>query len=143
MEIRNAEKNDVPIIYEMGSETEEFDVTDNEEIFWDKDSLDSWFDNQKDICLVAEENDQIVGFILSHIHIPTGKVEIENIFVEEAYRGQGVASELFQNLLNDYESGDAEFGVEITMEDNTKIHEFNRKMGFRRGSNVIWWDYEF
>lgn len=143
MRIRSANKKDSSRIYEMGTETREFEVSDDEDIFWNKSTLEQWFSNSKDVCLVAEKDNQIVGFILSHIHIPTGKVEIENIFVGEAYRGQGVASELFQNLLDDYESQDAEFAVAITLEDNTKIHEFNRKMGFQRGSNVIWWDYEF
>jgi len=92
---------------------------------------------------VAEENDKVVGFILSHIHRPTGKVEIENIFVEDSHRKRGIASGLCQRLLDDYESEDADFAVAITMQDNHKIHDFNRKMGFQRGSDVVWWDYNF
>lgn len=84
-------------IYEIGTDNEEFEVSDDKDIFWDKDSLEYWFDNQNNVCLVAEENEEIVGFVLSHIHIPTGKVEIENIFVEDSHRKRGIASKLFKN----------------------------------------------
>ena len=143
MEIRSAEKEDSSEVYEMGTDTEEFEVSDDEDIFWDKDSLEYWFDNQKDVCLVAEENEEIVGFVLSHIHIPTGKVEIENIFVADSYRERGIASELFKQLLNNYESAEVDFAVAITLQDNDKIHEFNRKMGFEKGDTVVWWEYNF
>ena len=143
MKIRSAEKDDAEEVYNIGTDTEEFEVSDDEDIFWDEDSLEYWFDSQKDVCLVAEDNGEIVGFVLSHIHIPTGKVEIENIFVADSYRERGIASELFKQLLNDYESEDADFAVAITLQDNYKIRKFNQRMGFQKGDTVVWWEYNF
>lgn len=143
MNVRSAEKEDSSKICEIGTDTEEFEVSEEEEIFWDEDSLKKWFDNQKDVCLVAEENEEIVGFVLSHIHMPTGKVEIENIFVADSHRERGIGSELVKQLLNDYESEDADFAVAITLQDNYKIHEFNQRMGFQKGDTVVWWEYNF
>jgi ribosomal protein S18 acetylase RimI-like enzyme len=143
MEIRRAEKEDSSRVYEIGTGTEEFEVSDDEDMFWDKDSLESWFNNQKDVCLVAEESGEVVGFVLSHIHMPTGKVEIENIFVADSHRRCGIATELCQRLLNDYQSKNANFAVALTLQDNDKIHNLNQKVGFQKGENMVWWEYEF
>jgi len=74
---------------DLGTNVDEFEVSQDEVVFWDKASLEKWVRSEKDQCFVAEMDGDIIGFILSHIHNPTGKVEIENVYIKEEFRREG------------------------------------------------------
>lgn len=142
LNVRDARESDIGKIIKLGTEVDGFAVSDDDEIFWSEDSLESWIDSNKDVCLVAESGYDLVGFVLSHIHEPTGKVEIENIYVKKDFRREGVAERLYDELMSEYDSMDASFVVSLVKKDNHVMHGFSKKMDFDKGENIIWWEYE-
>lgn len=142
--IRNIKKSDISEIINIGKSTEEFDISEDEEKFWPEESLRKWIDNDDDIILVAEKDNNIIGFILSHMHKPTGKVEIENIYVKKDYRREGIGRSLQEELLSRYKKKkESVFAVGLVLKNNKKMHNFKEDMNFERGENLVWWEYKF
>src|SRR5688500_5102121 len=103
MLIRQIDKNDVPLICQLQKQLFEEDIIHGfvpetaEEI---EKSFNSYF-------LVAEINDEIIGFICGKIRmsdglavIPKGSyLEIENLYVAPQFRKQGIGGRLVDELL--------------------------------------------
>jgi ribosomal protein S18 acetylase RimI-like enzyme len=63
-------------------------------------------ENERSIFYVAEENELLIGYILGYIsNLPYRRInpicEIENMFVEEKYRGSGIGSDLIKRVRED------------------------------------------
>ncbi|MEO6908116.1 MAG: ribosomal protein S18-alanine N-acetyltransferase [Abditibacteriaceae bacterium] len=75
-----------------------------EEVFmdsWSRDSLSSLFDIERNVVLVACQNDVVKGYITGwHVH---GEAEIARLGVLHEVRKQGIASGLITSLINEFD----------------------------------------
>lgn len=137
IKIRDMSPEDANTVYRLGVNTEEYEVAESEEIFWSIEQLKKWSKKEDDVNLVAQSDGEIVGYILSHIHNPTGKVEIENLYVDPNWRRNGIGKKLMDSLIDSYDN--AEFFVGLVLKTNDSMHKFMNRCDFDRGEDVIWW----
>lgn len=139
---RRMETGDVEQVYSSGIKVEEFEVSleeAKESPFWPKNVLYEWVKSD-DVLLVAEDGEKIVGYILTRLHQPTGKADIENIFVDENYRKQGIASMLLSECLKQLKSKGARYVCVLTKTNNKSTIEFLKKNNFNKGYEFVWMD---
>lgn len=70
--------------------------------YWTNDEILAWIRDSSDYCIGAFANNILIGFGLTHYHKATNKVHIENIFVLEQYRNEGVAQRLVFDIIAYY-----------------------------------------
>ena len=98
MNIRPATKNDLPVIYEFicGLEEQRFDFDRFAACF------EQCFHNRANHYLIAEANGKPVGFLSCHgqmlLHHCGLVYEIQELYVDEAYRSHGVGKQLLAAL---------------------------------------------
>ncbi len=106
--------------------------TDNEIDEYTRDNLDN-----KNIILLIEENDTIIGYGIWKIKeedwewTQIQKIgQIEQLFIDKTYRGKWFAQKLLQNFEDLFQKQWASH-IEISVFAlNTKAHEFYKKYGF-------------
>ena len=91
---------------------------------------------------VAQAEEGLVGFLcaqlLKSICYRVFYVEITELFVEEAFRGQGVGRALMQTAENYYrEMGIHDFQL-FTGRDNQNAQQFYERMGYRRDDDILY-----
>lgn len=137
--IRKMEPRDGDDVYSLGINQKEFSSENGS--FWTKEQLEKWCQSQSDILLVAEKDNIIVGFSLYAAHTPTGKVTCENLYVDQAARGLGIAGALIEEGLKRIK----ELGYPYVMfcvnaKDRESFASFLEKYGFKKGAEVLWVD---
>ncbi len=96
--IRNVKETDIKILAHIYKE-----LYDNADIgeYWTIESaeklLNYWYEKQKDLFLVAEENCEVVGAIMSGIKpwFDGNRLIDSEIFVSSKYQGKHIAKDLF------------------------------------------------
>ena len=90
-----------------------------------------------DLSFVAEFNGQVVGFILArHAYVGEPVVEaglIQILGVDPDYRGQGIATELVNALLEQCRSKGLKTVRVMINEHDSQLQAFFARMAFRRG----------
>lgn len=98
MNIFNAEKEHMDKIYELIQELENKEI--NKNAFFDV--YNSNISNPNVFYLLAEENNEIIGFAGLHIQLllhHTGRVgELQEIVIKEKMRGKGIGESLFKDI---------------------------------------------
>lgn len=123
----------------LASKEERFQVS-GLTCFWGQEELNSWSKSEGDVCLVAEDNGAIVGFVLSQYHKPTGKATIENLFVKEEYRDKGIGRELFAKCSWALKENGATYQCGMVEPDNDLIFDIVKGTGFDEGKTFVWVD---
>jgi ribosomal protein S18 acetylase RimI-like enzyme len=137
--IRKMISKDIDAVYDLGFSQKEFS-SDNGS-FWTKEQLKNWVGSSNDLLLVAEKDKQIIGFSLYAVHLPTGKVTWENLYVSPADRKLGVASALAKEGLRQIKAlGYTYIMLGVMAEDQESFTLLMEKFGFKRGSKVLWMD---
>ena len=137
--IRKMEIGDVGAIYDLGIGQREFASASGE--FWSKEQLTAWCQSSKDVLLVAVRGEEVVGFSLCAVHLPTGKVTWENLYVEPSARGLGVAGALVgEGLKQIKKKGYFYVMLCVNADDQEAFASFVEKYGFKRGDKVLWMD---
>lgn len=109
-------------------------------IYKDKDRtfsniLELWLTNPEYFIFVAEENNQIIGYICGTVKNKPLRVlnkegSIEEWYVEEKYRGKGMGKQLYEELLKEFKkAGCTHLGLRVYTANNSAINIY-RKMGF-------------
>jgi len=96
--IRNVKETDIKVLAPIYKQ-----LYDNADIgeYWTIESaeklLNYWYEKQKDLFLVAEENDEVVGAIMSGIKpwFDGNRLIDSEIFVSSKYQGKHIAKDLF------------------------------------------------
>ncbi|MBI2103671.1 GNAT family N-acetyltransferase [Candidatus Woesebacteria bacterium] len=88
------------------------------------------------LCLVAEHEGEIVGYLAAFIYrfesyLKIRRAEIENMFVIKAFRGKGVGSELVKEYFKWCKDKNIKIGRVATFDRNTSALGFYGKMGFK------------
>jgi len=131
IKICTAEKKNVKAIYQMICTLEE-----NEFNFESFENIYKRNHNNPDYYYYAAINqrEEIIGFISCHtqwlLHHCNKVAEIQELFVEPAYRGQGIGKQLIEHLK--IELGKANiFFLEVTAQNKrTQTHAFYKASGF-------------
>ena len=126
--IRKARIEDVQVLEELFLEFSNWNIDR-------KKSLHKVIDDPNGILLVAEYNNQVVGFIhqvffMDPLHAGHNS-DITNLFVKEKFRRKGIASSLVQKAIEDAKRREV---VEIhvtTRESNQKAINFYQELGFK------------
>ncbi len=140
MEIKNATLLDINAIIKLGNAVDEFQVSDEVVTFWPKDILVNCVNSKTDFLLIAEENKNIIGFIIANYNPNFKKAVIENIFVKKDYRKQNIGSQLLDCLLEKLKDLKCEYVCSLVESHNDIAIEFYIKHGFNKGINCVWLD---
>ena len=109
---------DVELVYALGIGEKRFRVGAESAGFWTKEQLRNWVKSKDDVLLVAEENRQIVGYVLSQYHAPTRKATFENLYVFPKYRNLGIAKMLTLELIHQLKEKKAY----VLLKSTSKLH---------------------
>lgn len=131
------QRSDVKLVYDIGMKAEEFAISETSR-FWAKEQLYKWIDSKDDVLLVAEENREIIGYVTSQLHTPTGKATIENVYVDEQYRRRGTGSDLIQECLKQLEERGATYVCGMVKLKDRLTTEFLKSLGFNKGYDFVW-----
>ncbi|KKS44299.1 hypothetical protein A2567_03135 [Candidatus Azambacteria bacterium RIFOXYD1_FULL_42_11] len=139
VKIRKINSKDLSSIIKIGKKINEFQIS-NTGIFWSRDQLARWTKSKNDICLIAEDHNNIVGFVLFACHLPTKKSTFENIWVDSAYRKKGIARHLIDRALKNLDKKNISYIMGFVSENNKEHLSFLKKVGFSVGNKGHWID---
>lgn len=141
--IREAEKEEIEVIVRelwrpLAQEMEE--ITDYNELT--EDALEKSIKHNNEqiadsdtIIYVAENNENLVGFVKGHTKQPApifskgNYVKISNIYVKKCYRREGIAKALFERITSWAETQECE-AIELSVDrENKKAINFYRNLG--------------
>ena len=139
--IRRMKLEDVELVHNLGIGEKRFAVGGEEVAFWTKEQLTNWVKSEKDVLLIAEQNEQIIGYALSQYHSPTRKATYENLYVIPEYRNQGIARKLTSELIKQLKEKKS-YICGLIEADNELIVKILEENGFKKGKQMIWMDYQ-
>lgn len=110
--------------------------------FWTLDEILAWVTDLNDYCTGAFMKDEFVGFCLTHYHATANKVHIENIFVLEQFRNQGIAQYLIFDMISFYRFINRKVRfvglVDVKNDASTALFKKNK---FVKGHPMYWMQY--
>ncbi len=132
--IRHMEIDDLAAVFHLGEKLFTAREAPNLYRTWDEYEVISLFQSDSEFCLVAEDEDDIVGFALgttvTKSHSAWKYGYLVWLGIDPSYHGQGIASKLFHRFRDLM----LEDGVRILLVDteaeNLQALHFFRKMGF-------------
>lgn len=146
MEIRNAHVNDIPRLLDLLSEVLEVHAKLRPDLFvsgttkYSKEHLGLMLKDKTKPIFVATINDNVVGYAMCQIHMPSSNMYPKKIFhlddlcVDEKYRRQGIGEALYHKVVETAK----EIGCyEITLNawpGNDAALKFYEKMGLKTRS---------
>ena len=137
--IRNMTVADVAKVVELGRGQKEF--TFEHQSFWLEDQLLSWCQSKEDVCIVAEQEGNVVGFSLYSMHIPTKKVTWENLYVIPEMRKSGIGAMLIKEGLRMVKQKGYTYMMGcVNASDKEAFASYLEKFGFKKGHEMIWID---
>jgi len=138
MNIKKAITSDVDAIHALGNTENEFNVSDEVVTFWPKHILFNIIDSKIDLLLIAEDKNEIIGFIIINNNLVFNKAIVENIFVSPQFREQGVAKKLLDVAMDMIGTTGCKYICALTS--NDKAISFYKSNGFKKGRNFAWLD---
>lgn len=93
-----------------------------------KDNIERFIDKNNEICLVAEENNEIVGTVLAGYD--GRRAYIYHTAVRDDMRRQGIGKKLVEEELKQFESIGVSKAAGVVFVDNISAQEFWKKCGF-------------
>jgi N-acetylglutamate synthase-like GNAT family acetyltransferase len=137
--IRRANIKDISQIYNLGKKTKELEFSKGM-TFHDRVELKEFIKKPRDnILLVSLVDKKISGFLYAKIVSRTWCI-LDNLVIDEYYRGHGIASLLLENLYKILKNKKVSY-IQI-LEDihHKKTREFWKRKGFIEEKKFIWAD---
>lgn len=94
----------------------------------------------KTILLIAEENNQIIGFVWAHF-IQYGFFKygtIDEFFVKKGFRGKGIGGTLIKEAVKKLQNMKAKLILVGTEKENKEAIRLYKKIGFELGKRSLW-----
>ena len=135
MTIRKALLQDVEKIWELG-DVKEFETSEDIVTFWPKSILENCINKLDVMILVLEEENIIIGFMITNINSSLKKAELENIYVMAEYRCQGYGKALLQRTIEEL----AKLEIENVCAMSNDAVDFLLKNNFTKGNQFYWMD---
>lgn len=136
--MRSMRASDIPKIIKISKDIGEFRVGLKDKGFWSKEQLTNWVRSRKDSLIVAEKNNEIIGFVMFAHHVPTGKVTFENAWVDQKLRESGIARKLVEEGIKDLRKKGATYLCGLAKKDNLASVKFLEKSKFMKGFDFSW-----
>lgn len=140
MTIRTAKIDEISMISAIAESIPEFKVSGEAVNFWPEEVILQIIESKYDELLLAEENDEILGFIVCNFNPNFGKAIIENLYVMEEYRGKGIADKLRDQLIVRLRQNGCEYLCTFVESGSDKAIESYQRYGFDRGIDCVWLD---
>ncbi|MDR0860126.1 MAG: GNAT family N-acetyltransferase [Candidatus Peribacteria bacterium] len=135
--IRKATLADVDQVRELGKNVKGFETSEGTITFRPKEILKNCINKEDVLIYVAEnrEEKKIVGFIIGNLNHSLKKAELENIYVHESQRHQGIGKSLMEAILTEITSLNIENVCALTT--NTYITDFTAQFNFEKGEQFF------
>lgn len=138
IQIRSMNFRDIDEVYSLGSGEEEFGVVEEGKRFWKRKVLEDWVASDENIAIVADNEEQLAGFLLATYHPITRKGTIENTYVKTQYRNLSIASMMYMEAERRLREKKADFVCAFVEANNVKSRKFVERCGFDAGKQYIW-----
>lgn len=139
--IRQATINDVSTIHLLGEHVDEFATGKETVNFWPESILQKGVKSDSVVIFVAEEKNEVVGFIIANCNNALSKALIENIYVNPSRRGQGTGTRLTLAAIDESKRRGCEYVAVLTPPDDTPAIKTYEKAGFTKGEAFLWLDF--
>ncbi len=141
--VREMEIDDISAVYHMGEKlftSEEFPILYRT---WDPYEVTDYFTSDTNYCLVAEADDEIVGFVLATTIEKEGTAwkkygYVSWLGVEEGYQGGGVGLRLFRKLEERFREDGVRMVIVDTEAENARAITFFNMIGFSPSRQHVW-----
>jgi ribosomal protein S18 acetylase RimI-like enzyme len=140
--VREMEIDDLPAVFHLGEKLFTAKVVPNLYRTWDEFELTSFFQGDSELCLVAEIEDQVVGFVLgTTIHKNRSAWKYGYLVwlgINPEFQGRGIGEKLFLQIKERMHEDKVNIMLVDTQADNLPALRFFRKMGFGRPEEHIY-----
>lgn len=114
----------------------DWSFSDGEEYFKKRIESDNY------ICLIAEQEGIVVGYLAGGLlptesWRPVKRTELENMFVKENFRSQGIGAKLVEDFLKWSKQQGVEKALVVAYASNQEAIKFYQKMGFSPESTSL------
>ena len=140
IEIRKVIPGDVPTVYAMGENVDEFHTGDQAPNFWPEAVLRACVNKDDVYFFVATSSNEIVGFVIANLNRSLSKALIENVFVKPDSRGLGIGTSLARKVVDTAKADGYQFISVLTPPDDTPAIKIYEKAGFSKGEIFLWLD---
>lgn len=96
-------------------------------------------DNYPEGCFVAEEGEEVIGFVTTHVNRSTGVGRILNLAVAGEHQGRGVGRALVSRALDYFEQQGLQYSQIETVTANERGQRFYPKMGYTEVARQIYY----
>jgi ribosomal protein S18 acetylase RimI-like enzyme len=138
--IRAMEMGDLDAVIEFGTSTAEFDTSTDSPQFYSRATLEKWISSPNGVLLVAQSGPEVVGFRLAAYNPDSRDGYLHTIAVKQAYRNQGIGTQLMAETLRRLEAMGCNHVVALVQEGNDSTLGFLRKNGFGIGGKFHYCD---
>ena len=142
VKIRGIEIDDIAPVFHLGERLFTSDESPNLYRTWDEYEVVEFYSSDRELCLVAEENHEVVGFVLATTiekrHSAWKYGYLVWIGVEERFQGKNLGSRLFKEYMSLMERERVGMLLVDIEAENVEAHRFFLKMGFQSPQNHIY-----
>lgn len=130
--IRPMVQDDIDAVFEIDKR-----ISSVERSFTYSDLIEGYIGGQIGCSIVAEENDQLVGFVLAAINYIPEQIEeaclIKAIGIDPDHRRRGIASQLIKELVNSSRSKGVHMVRILIDQHDSELQGLFESLDFRRG----------
>lgn len=134
VEIRTMELEDLPAVFHLGEQLFTADEVPNLHRTWDEYEVTDFFQDQSELCLVAEQGDRLVGFALGTTIDKRRSAwkygHLVWLGVEPELARTGIGDRLFRRLRHNMEEEGVRMIIVDTEADNEAGLAFFHELGF-------------
>jgi ribosomal protein S18 acetylase RimI-like enzyme len=139
MKIRKGRMSDAKEIYRQVCETPELHALEEENVYT-LDWVKSFLKSKSLLVLVAEDNKQIIGFIMAELWEKQGYSFLSNLSIKPEYQRKGIGSKLY----DEYEARCRKMKLKainyLVVSNNEKMHSWSEKHGFKKGKMLCYYE---
>jgi|SRR3989344_8968174 len=139
MKIRKGKLSDLELLLstlngapELNANAEGQDYT----LKWVKSAIS---DRKRNIVLIAEESKEIAGFLFGELWEDKGYSFLNDLYVFEKYRKQGVASKLNEEYEKICKKKGIHAAISLVLTSNVKMQEFQAKRSYMKGKEFYFY----
>jgi len=140
IKVRDMTVEDLPNVFNIG--VREFDISKIYHQYWSLTELTSHFERDRELCIVAETDGEVIGFALGHKRFSAWEENLgylEWIAVSKEYQRRGVASMLCEEVLKRFKAmGIKRILADVVVEEDQASKKLLEKFSFKELFSVIW-----
>lgn len=133
IKIRKMVNKDTLEVAELGKNTKELQIDSDKELYYSANTIKELIKSKSGICLVAEINDEIVGFAIRIHHKYFNEIYLSDMVVKEKFRKLGVGKMLFDKSMEIAKSKKVDWAWALVQTENKRMQRFLEKNGFKKG----------